>query len=75
MPILIRARDSAHAAKLLDQGATQVVPEVLEAGLQLGHLMLEHVGLPADAARELVDAQRAASLHASRPRADVDSAP
>lgn len=75
VPILIRARDSAHAAKLLDQGATQVVPEVLEAGLQLGHLMLEHVGLPADAARELVDAQRAASLHASRPRADVDSAP
>ena len=75
VPILIRARDRAHAAKLLDQGATQVVPEVLEAGLQLGHLMLEHVGLPADAARELVDAQRAAFLHASRPRADVDSAP
>ena len=68
VPILIRARDSAHAARLLDQGATQVVPEVLESGLQLGHLMLEHVGLPADAARELVDAQRAASLRYSTPR-------
>ncbi len=68
LPILVRARDSTHAARLLAQGATQVVPEVLEAGLQLGQLMLEHVGLPTDAAREVVDAERAATLRAySRP--------
>jgi CPA2 family monovalent cation:H+ antiporter-2 len=68
LPILVRARDSTHAARLLAQGATQVVPEVLEAGLQLGQRMLEHVGLPTDAARDVVDAERAATLGAySRP--------
>lgn len=64
LPILVRARDRDHAAELLAQGATQVVPEVLEAGLQLGQLMLEHVGLPSDAARDLVEAERVANLAA-----------
>lgn len=58
LPIIVRARDRFHAARLLARGATQVVPEVLEAGLQLGQLMLEHVGLPKDAAREVIDAER-----------------
>jgi len=68
LPILVRARDSTHAARLIAQGATQVVPEVLEAGLQLGQLMLEHVGLPTDAARDVVDAKRAAAPYAIAPR-------
>ena len=62
LPILVRARDKGHAARLLAQGATQVVPEVLEAGLQLGQLMLEHVGLPTDVARDVVEAERAATI-------------
>ena len=62
LPILVRARDKAHAARLLAQGATQVVPEVLEAGLQLGQLMLEHVGLPTDVARDVVEAERVATI-------------
>jgi len=62
LPILVRARDREHAAELLANGATQVVPEVLEAGLQMGQLMLEHVGLPSDAARELIEGERAANL-------------
>ncbi len=61
LPILVRARDDRHAERLLSCGASQVVPEVLEAGLQLGQVMLEHVGLPSEAAREIVDAERAAS--------------
>lgn len=62
LPVIVRARDSAHAARLLERGATQVVPEVLEAGLQLGQVLLEHVGLPTDAAREVIDAERASTL-------------
>jgi CPA2 family monovalent cation:H+ antiporter-2 len=62
LPIIVRARDSRHAASLLDRGATQVVPEVLEAGLQLGQIMLEQVGLPTDAAREVIDAERVTAL-------------
>ncbi|MEQ8233526.1 MAG: NAD-binding protein, partial [Gammaproteobacteria bacterium] len=58
VPIVVRARDGDHAARLLALGATQVVPEVFEAGLEMGRMMLEHAGLPGEAARGLVDAMR-----------------
>jgi voltage-gated potassium channel Kch len=58
LPILARARDHSHAARLTGLGATTVVPEVLESGLHLGQLVLEQVGLPPDSARELIDEQR-----------------
>lgn len=59
LPIVARARDEAHAARLLARGATQVVHEVREAGLEMGRMMLEHSGLPADAARDLIELVRA----------------
>ena len=65
VPIVARARDSAHATSLLALGATRVVPEVLESGLQLGHVMLEQVGLPANVARDLVDTQRVETEYAT----------
>jgi hypothetical protein len=58
-PVVLRARDNSHAMQMLARGATQVVPEVQEAGLQLAHLVLEHSGMSADAARELVELRRA----------------
>lgn len=61
LPILARARDDAHAARLTAAGATEVVPEVLEAGLQLATLLLTEVGLHAEAAREVVEQQRSTS--------------
>jgi CPA2 family monovalent cation:H+ antiporter-2 len=67
VPILVRAHDSSHAARLLAQGATQVVPEVLEAGLQLGQQLLQHVGLPMEAAREVVDSERNSALSTMTP--------
>jgi CPA2 family monovalent cation:H+ antiporter-2 len=74
LPVLVRARDSAHAAALLERGATQVVPEVLEAGLQLGQLMLEQVGLPTDAAREVIDAERVMAMREyAQPHGTKDS--
>jgi len=73
LPILVRAHDNSHAKRLIAQGATQVVPEVLEAGLQLGQVMLQHVGLPVDAAREVVDLERAASRSETPP--DPDDGP
>jgi monovalent cation:proton antiporter-2 (CPA2) family protein len=73
LPILVRAHDNSHAKRLIAQGATQVVPEVLEAGLQLGQVMLQHVGLPVDAAREVVVLERAASRSEIPP--DPDDGP
>lgn len=58
LPIVARARGQAHAERLLAQGPTQVVLEVREAGLEMGRAMLEHSGLPADAARDLIDVMR-----------------
>jgi hypothetical protein len=43
------------------------VPEVLEAGLQLGQVMLQHVGPTPDAAREVVDFERNATRSGVRP--------
>ena len=59
VPVVARVHDSMHASTLLNQGATEVVPEVLESGLQLGHVMLEKAGLSANAARDIIDTQRA----------------
>ncbi len=63
VPIVARVHDNTHASSLLDQGATEVVPEVLESGLQLGHVMLEKIGLSANAARDIIDAQRTETMH------------
>ena len=57
-PIVARARDTAHAVSLMELGADRVVPELLESGLQLGHVMLEEIGFPPTAARELIDLHR-----------------
>jgi CPA2 family monovalent cation:H+ antiporter-2 len=66
LPILVRAHDSDHAAALLAAGASIVIPEVLEAALQLGQALLEKVGLPPEAVRQLVESQRAATINSLR---------
>jgi CPA2 family monovalent cation:H+ antiporter-2 len=63
VPIVARARDNAHATSLVNQGATRVIPEVLESALQLGHVMLEQIGFPPNVARDVVDAQRVETMH------------
>ncbi|WP_181701894.1 cation:proton antiporter [Chthonobacter albigriseus] len=59
LPIFARARDAAHAARLMERGATKVVPETIEASLQLGEAVLAGAGLPEDAAHQVVAAVRA----------------
>ena len=46
LPIIARARDSAHAAQLYRAGATHAIPEALEASLQLGESVLVELGVP-----------------------------
>jgi CPA2 family monovalent cation:H+ antiporter-2 len=45
LPIVARARDAAHAAKLYKAGATDAVPETLEASLQLAEAALVDLGV------------------------------
>jgi len=46
LPIIARARDSAHAAELYRSGASTAVPETLEASLQLSEAVLVDLGVP-----------------------------
>jgi len=45
LPIIARARDTAHAAELYRSGATITVPETLESSLQLSEAVLVEVGV------------------------------
>ncbi len=45
-PIHVRARDVASATELLRKGASHVVPETVEASLQLGGSVLSKLGIP-----------------------------
>ncbi|MBL8701748.1 MAG: cation:proton antiporter [Alphaproteobacteria bacterium] len=58
LPIVARARDQAHARRLLALGATTVVPETLEAALELAEVSLCAAGVEHDAARQLIDRRR-----------------
>ena len=46
LPIIARARDTAHAAELYKAGVTDAVPETLEASLQLAEAALVDLGVP-----------------------------
>ena len=45
VPIIVRARDTAHAAELYKAGASTAVPETLEASLQLSEAVLVDIGV------------------------------
>jgi len=58
LPVYARARDGAHAARLIALGATHVIPETIEASLQLSELVLVGAGVPDNAARQLIESRR-----------------
>ncbi|GAA0729710.1 cation:proton antiporter [Sphingomonas japonica] len=45
LPIIVRARDSEHAALLYRAGATDAIPETLESSLQLSEAVLVDLGV------------------------------
>jgi CPA2 family monovalent cation:H+ antiporter-2 len=46
LAIVARARDARHAKRLYDLGATDAVPETVEASLQLSETVLVEIGVP-----------------------------
>ena len=46
LTIVVRARDARHARRLYDLGATDAVPETVEASLQLSEAALVDIGIP-----------------------------
>jgi CPA2 family monovalent cation:H+ antiporter-2 len=61
VPIFARAKDPLHAAKLAERGAA-VVPEAVEASLQLAARVLERLDLPEDQVAQRVALAREAEL-------------
>lgn len=57
-PILARARDGEHAARLMRSGASHVTPEAIEAALQLAGRALEHLGLTPESVRDRLAQER-----------------
>lgn len=62
--VLARARDRAHADRLIAAGADFVIHETVEVGLQLAGRALQEFGLSADAARARLAQVREASYAA-----------
>jgi CPA2 family monovalent cation:H+ antiporter-2 len=60
--VFARAKDAAHAARLAKLGARGVIPEAVEASLQLGARVLEELEVPEEAVDERLAAARAEEL-------------
>ena len=72
--VIVRARDAAHAAGLYAAGATDAVPETIEASLQLAEAVLVDLGVPMGPVLVSIHEQRAAfqaEIKAQVPNADV----
>ncbi len=63
IPIIARARDAEHARHLYAVGATDVVPETIEASLQLSEAALVGLGIAAGPAIASVHEKRDAFRH------------
>jgi CPA2 family monovalent cation:H+ antiporter-2 len=57
-PVIARAIDSVHAARLLRLGAAGVVPETVDTSLQLAGRLLEGLGVPGDAVARRIEEVR-----------------
>jgi CPA2 family monovalent cation:H+ antiporter-2 len=71
MPLFARSRDEKHAIALKEAGASLVIPETLEAGLQLSAFVLQTVGVPEGAAVRIVQLERDRRIAAMRVDADA----
>jgi CPA2 family monovalent cation:H+ antiporter-2 len=58
LPIYARSRDEIHALELRSAGATAVVPETLEAGLQLSFFALNALMVPESEINHILSSER-----------------
>ena len=75
VPLFARARDEHHAHALKEAGANQVMPETLEAGLQLSGFVLQALGIADDKTAAAITSERDARIAAiqRKKRSDIDS--
>ena len=74
LKIIVRARDATHASELYRLGATDAVPETVEASLQLGEAVLVDVGIAMGPAIATIHEKRAeirTQIQSAAPKAEV----
>jgi monovalent cation:H+ antiporter-2, CPA2 family len=62
LPVLARARDTAHALELRALSVRDPVPEAIESGLALARQTLDQLGLPRETALHRIETRRAAEF-------------
>jgi CPA2 family monovalent cation:H+ antiporter-2 len=75
LPIVARARDTAHAAELYKAGVTDAVPETLEASLQLSEAALVDLGVAMGPVIASIHEKRAELRAEIMQEAELDVAP
>ncbi len=71
LKIYARSRDAEHSRELLALGASEVVPETVEASLQLAGRVLEGAGVPDEAVDDLIDRMRRREIDLIRSTEDA----
>jgi CPA2 family monovalent cation:H+ antiporter-2 len=75
LPIIARARDTAHAAELYKVGVTDAVPETLEASLQLSEAALVDLGVAMGPVIASIHEKRSELRAAIMAEAELDEVP
>jgi CPA2 family monovalent cation:H+ antiporter-2 len=75
LTIVARARDAAHAAELYRAGATDAVPETLEASLQLSEAVLVELGIAMGPVIASIHEKRAELRKEIMEQGDLDEEP
>ena len=75
LPIIARARDTAHAAALYRAGVTDAVPETLEASLQLSEAALVDLGVAMGPVIASIHEKRDELRAQIKAEADLEAAP
>ncbi|HET9458922.1 MAG TPA: cation:proton antiporter [Sphingomicrobium sp.] len=75
LPIIARARDTAHAANLYKAGVTDAVPETLEASLQLAEATLVDLGIAMGRVIASIHEKRDELRAEIKTEADLEEAP
>lgn len=68
VPLLARAHDETHARALRKAGASMVMPEALEAALQLSSFVLQAIGIEGERAARAILNERELRMSATRDR-------
>jgi CPA2 family monovalent cation:H+ antiporter-2 len=75
LPIIARARDTAHAAQLYRAGASVAVPETVESSLQLSEAVLVELGVAMGPVIASIHAKRDELRRLIKDAADLDHEP